>query len=260
VAEQAEELLADLLARLDTLSYRDHQQLDGLIQRTDMIIRRVFGETSEYRSRLTKIGFSPMVYPADEKYHRSSWLGGVSEFRNLIQTMIDERKLFGVEPAAGAGQERAKSGAVSDGAQTVFLVHGHNERVKAVVARFLEKLRLNVVILHEKPSAGRTIIEKFEAESAPAAFAVILLTDDDFGGAQNGEAHPRARQNVVFEMGYFVGVLSREKVAALVTPGLELPGDYSGVVYITLEGESWKLELAKEMRHAGIEIDMNRAL
>jgi predicted nucleotide-binding protein len=121
-------------------------------------------------------------------------------------------------------------------------------------------LGVNAVILHEQPNGGRTIIEKFEQESAGTSFAVVLLTDDDSGAANNEEFRPRARQNVVFEMGYFVGVLGRERVAALVAPGVELPSDYSGVVYIQLHGGSWKLELAKEMKHAGVPVDLNRAI
>lgn len=75
---------------------------------------------------------------------------------------------------------------------------------------------LRPVILHEQANKGRTIIEKFEQHAVPCAFAVVLLTPDDHGGAakSNAELRSRARQNVILELGYFVGKLGRHKVAA----------------------------------------------
>lgn len=142
----------------------------------------------------------------------------------------------------------------------VFLVHGHDEAAKETVARFLEKLRLTVVILHEQPSRGRTIIEKFE-EHSDVTFAVVLLTPDDVGHSARSEevAHRRARQNVVFELGYFIGRLGRHRVCALHKSSLELPSDYSGIVYIQMDG-AWKFELAKELKQVFPSVDMNGAI
>jgi len=147
---------------------------------------------------------------------------------------------------------------------TVFVVHGHDEAAKHSVARFIEHLGLDTTILHEQPDRGRTIIEKLEDHAQGTAFAVIILTADDRGGLSNvgyDEQKPRARQNVVMELGYFIGKLGRQKVRALYQEGVELPSDLQGVLYVTLDdGGAWKLQLAREMKAAGLNIDMNRAL
>ena len=140
----------------------------------------------------------------------------------------------------------------------VFIVHGHDEGAKQAVARFVEKLGLRAVILHEQPNAGRTIIEKFEG-SSDVGFAVVLLTSDDMGYPRDNpeQSAPRARQNVIFELGYFMGKLGRERVAAL-HEGVELPSDIHGVVRVEMDnGKDWRRELAKEMKVAGLPIDMN---
>ena len=128
------------------------------------------------------------------------------------------------------------------------------------VARFLEKLRLDPIILHEQPSMGRTVIEKFEAH-ADVGFAVVLLTPDDMGGlASGGEVKPRARQNVILELGYFIGSLGRAKVCALYVEGVEIPSDIHGVLYVSYDAAGgWRLKLASEIRAAGLPVDMNLA-
>ncbi len=143
----------------------------------------------------------------------------------------------------------------------IFLVHGHDEATLHETARFLEKLDQEVIVLREQPNKGRTIIEKFE-DYADVGFAVVLLTGDDIGGSKDAaDQKPRARQNVVFEMGYFIGRLGRDRVCALYSPGVEIPSDYSGVLYQELDSRgSWRLELAKELKAAGYDIDMNKAL
>ncbi len=145
--------------------------------------------------------------------------------------------------------------------QVVFIVHGHNEAVKQEVARFLERISGRMpTILHEQPDQGRTIIEKFEDHAKQAGFAVVLLTGDDEGGLRgSGIYAPRSRQNVVFELGFFIGALGRSRVAVLYEQGVELPSDVSGVLYKSLTAD-WRLELARELMAAKIEIDLNKAL
>jgi predicted nucleotide-binding protein len=154
-----------------------------------------------------------------------------------------------------------------DGGKTVFIVHGHDERTKQEVARFLERLTpLDARILHEQPNQGRTVIEKFEDYAADAAFAVILLTGDDVGGVKATDdepqsLNPRPRQNVVFELGFFIGALGREHVAVLYEEGVERPSDIAGVAFTPLDSRgAWKAELARELRAAGIEVDTDALL
>lgn len=128
-----------------------------------------------------------------------------------------------------------------------FIVHGHNEAKKFEIARFIENdLKRKTVILHEQANKGRTIIEKFEDYSA-VDFAVALWTADDFGRVKaSKEDSPRARQNVIFETGFFIGKIGRQNVIVLYEDGIEIPSDYSGVIFIRLAG-NWKDDLRKEI-------------
>lgn len=148
-------------------------------------------------------------------------------------------------------------------ARSVFLVHGQDTAAENITARFIEKLELNLIVLHEQPNKGRTIIEKFH-DYSDVAFAVVLLTPDDRGGPSDAsfeDQKQRARQNVIFELGFFIGKLGRNRVCALYSEGVEVPSDYSGVLFIRFdEGGAWRLQLAKEFKAVGLNIDMNKAL
>ena len=145
----------------------------------------------------------------------------------------------------------------------VFLVHGHNEAAIQETARFLEKFDLDIIILREQPNSGRTIIEKF-IDFSDVGFSVVLLTSDDLGGAQKtpyDKQRPRARQNVILELGFFLGKLGRKRVCALYQEGVEIPSDYDGVIFIPLDKNgAWHLPLARELKAAGLSIDLNKAL
>lgn len=136
-----------------------------------------------------------------------------------------------------------------------FIVHGHDEATKLAVKNYLQNtLKLpEPIILHEQPSLGRTIIEKFEHYAAQSQIAFVLLTPDDKAAlvtAPNDEKR-RARQNVVLELGFFLGSLGRSsgRVFLLYKGPLEIPGDLSGVCYIDISqgieavGESVRREL-----------------
>ena len=144
----------------------------------------------------------------------------------------------------------------------VFIVHGHDEAAQQAVARFVEKIGLEAIILHEQASSGQTIIEKIEANSN-VGFGIVLYTPCDEGGpkGKKDQVKPRARQNVVFEHGYLIGKIGRENVCALVKGDIETPTDISGVVYIKMdEGDGWKLAVAKEMKKSGYDVDFNKIL
>lgn len=139
----------------------------------------------------------------------------------------------------------------------VFIVHGHDEAARETTARFIEKLGLRPIILYEQANAGNTIIEKFE-QHAKVAFAVVLLTPDDVGGSATtpGEHRPRARQNVILELGFFWHALGRKHVCALYKGNVELPSDFQGVLYIPMdEPGAWKQDLAREIKAAGLPLN-----
>jgi predicted nucleotide-binding protein len=142
----------------------------------------------------------------------------------------------------------------------IFLVHGHDGEAKHHVARVVQQLtERQPVVLDEQANSGLTVIEKFELNSSRAAFAIVLLTPDDEGGPKGDPMRPRARQNVVFELGYFFARLGRGRVVALSKGDVELPSDISGIIYISLDKDDWPQRLAKEMRTVdGLNVDLNR--
>jgi predicted nucleotide-binding protein len=143
----------------------------------------------------------------------------------------------------------------------VFIVHGHDGEARESVARFLGHVGLSPIILHEQANRGRTVIEKVEAHS-DVGFAVVLLTPDDEGREKgSSDLETRARQNVLLELGYFIGLLGRENVRALKRGTVKIPSDFAGVVWETMDhGTGWKQALGRELIAAGYEIDWNKVM
>jgi predicted nucleotide-binding protein len=169
----------------------------------------------------------------------------------LVTYALDLAGATGLSVDSSAGTQRTM--------RSVFVVHGHDGSLLAEVDALLLRVGLNPIVLKSVPSAGKTIIEKIEQYSA-VQFAVCLLTPDDEGRAMRDghELRPRARQNVVLELGYFLGRLGRERVHVLYRGGVELPSDYHGVVYTATDmpNSDWRIELCKEMRIAGLPVDV----
>jgi hypothetical protein len=161
-----------------------------------------------------------------------------------------ERRYGNTLPKLGHGSSLVRG-------DKVFLVHGHDRAARHEVARFIEQLKLRVIILDEQPSQSRTIIEKFEESAGEATFAVVLMTPDDIAGpAAAPSSATRARQNVIFELGYFAGKLGRDRVCVLRKGNVEIPSDLYGVVDIDLDnGGGWTVRLAKELKAAELKID-----
>lgn len=193
--------------------------------------------------------------------------------RNLTvrvgQQVRSEELLFQIElPARDAEVSSAKTLAGQPITQllegldrTVFVVHGHDEVALQQVARTIERIGLDAVVLHEQMNRGMTIIEKFEHFARNAGFAVVLMTPDDLGGKTNNSLARRARQNVVLELGFFTGLLGRQRVFVLTKDFIEIPSDYLGVVYTSMDNAGgWKLALARELKRAGMKIDESKLL
>jgi len=225
------------------------------------LLRRLFTDDSIASKYDSSVSFSSAKNLTD-------YVDKIFEFHRVktrdLESIKDRLPLFGTEKTAAVKAEEG----VPIG-KRIFIVHGHDEGAKQTVARFLENLDLEVIILHEQPDKGKTIIEKLEANSSDVdiGYAVVLLTPDDLGstvskGDKNRPKLPlkkRARQNVVFELGYFIAKLGRERVRALYTEGVKLPSDYKGVLYTEFDSTgAWKLELAREIKAVGIELDLNK--
>ena len=149
---------------------------------------------------------------------------------------------------------------VTSKSNKVFIVHGHDQGARETLARFLEKLGFEAVILHEQANRGGTVIEKIEA-NRDVGFAVVLLTPDDVGrSVKEEELKPRARQNVLLELGYFICHLGRDRVCTLRRGNVDIPSDFAGVVWENMDdGGGWRMSLARELKAAGHEVDLNKA-
>jgi predicted nucleotide-binding protein len=158
-------------------------------------------------------------------------------------------------------QSNPRPAASSD--KRVFIVHGHDHPLKSEVEILLTELGLQPVVLHRQTDEGQTLIEKFE-RNADVGYAIILLTPDDVGcsaaeftkrlGPPNTEL--RARQNVIFEFGFFAGRLGRKRVCCIYKTGVVLPSDLSGIVYKEVRNsvEEISYALMKELKAAGMKI------
>jgi predicted nucleotide-binding protein len=228
---------------------------------SEEIVVRAFGRNSDKHQRFSRAGRTMMVPighqpPAYfEQRRREKLIAKLSELGAFVSVLELEADIP-TSPGQSENARLFKSANNSD----VFVVHGRDNAAKDGVARFLEKLQLNAIILHEQPNKGRTIIEKF-VDSSDVGFAIVLLTPDDRGGLASeryDSQKPRARQNVLLELGFFLGKLGRSRVCALYSQGVEIPSDYDGVAFVPLgDSPAWQFAIAKELRSAGFKIDMN---
>jgi len=233
-------------------------------------------DSSEYealRKELLADSEVSLLMPAFVRTHRnlSSFWGFIkgkfetyAERRSYLSqefTPLLDLLEFGGTPAGGtstsATSEKPKM-TVARNKRKIFIVHGRDNEAKQEVARFIETIGLQAIILHEQASSGMTIIEKIERYSGDADFAIVLYTPCDLGRGVNETKVPargRARQNVVFEHGYLMAKLGRENVCALVKGEIETPNDISGVVYVGFDMHgAWKTEVVKELKACGYEI------
>lgn len=250
------ELIQSLIVEANNLPHRDDNALNKLKNRAKMILRNI-GKKKPYVSELLNIDFYPGFGPADEKDYDEYWISGKQQMLNILNTILEELKLFEDQTTEKMSKDKTKF------SNRIFIVHGHDNEMKAEVALTLTKLGLDPIILHEKPDKGRTIIEKFE-DYSDLNYAIVLLSPDDYGYSKDTSpdiAKLRSRQNVIFELGFFIGKLGRERVVIIYRQAgdFEIPSDYSGVVYKPYDSEGkWKFELVKELRACGYNVSADR--
>jgi predicted nucleotide-binding protein len=213
-----------------------------------------FGEESYEYKKFSKTSFSlSVITPGTPKYEfvqacQKGLRTTAAIFSEYLKELLEE----GYDENEVNLEDRNRKYEFS----SVFIVHGHDGELKQSVARIIEKQGLNAVILSEQANQGRTIIEKFENNSNVGG-AICLFTADDVGNSKKDTSpKDRARQNVVFEAGYFIGKLGRDHVVILADSGLEMPSDLSGIVYT--ETSDWRVELLKELKAMGYTIDFNK--
>lgn len=259
---QAGQDLAEQVPRLQSREAYDDWKLDRTrwLRFTEEVARAVFvdqtlADTIEYRGAAVAIG--GMTW---QQYAQNSR----NDLRGELNQVVSLRDRLELATEPDGGEQRGTGVASQEiGPPAIFVVHGHDTAWREQVARFLERITerdTDVVILHERPNEGRTLIEKFETYAGRSTYAVVLATGDDLGGVrhEHPSLEPRARQNVVFEMGFFFGSLGRARVAVLHEEGIEKPTDIDGLVYIPLNHD-WKILVARELNAAGIQVDLTRA-
>ncbi|MDI9955455.1 MULTISPECIES: nucleotide-binding protein [unclassified Rhodococcus (in: high G+C Gram-positive bacteria)] len=244
--------IAAIQRQLDAVEDGEVKDVNTWKHTNEVVLRNSLGDTNPTYLKLIKVHFTPQVAWAGMEqsvYHRARRTGIASSVA-LMKAAIGEIELL--EPLGGE--------MTAPGGTRVFIVHGRDEVRKLEIATLVRDLTgTKAAILSEYPNGGRTLIEKFEHAAAEAAYAIVIASADDEGRLRGtDELQPRARQNVVFELGYFIGKLGRSRVALLFEEGVETPSDAQGIVYILLDqNDGWKLPLAKELNNAGVVVDFN---
>lgn len=228
--------------------------------RADRFLANHYGQESEERIRFSKVDFG--------EYHGQNDIlagirckSGLQEAKAIFKVYLDELEQEDFDRAAerikAVGGEVVKiNNWVEKKYDKVFIVHGHDNTLKQEVARIIEKQGLEAVILSEQANGGKTIIEKIE-ENSDVGAAICLFTGDDYGRAKDATSENlRARQNVVFEAGYFMGKLGRGNVILIASPDIEIPSDLQGVVYTNKD--MWQTDVLRELKAIGYNVDFNK--
>ncbi len=222
----------------------------------EIFLIKNFQENNIYLQKIKKIRFVPLqtniIYPSTQCQFIFACCNALKQVKEILNICMEELL---------EQEKQEKNTASSPTTETlysyskVFIVHGHNGELKQSVARLIEKQGIEPIILDEQVNQGRTIIEKFEGNSDVGG-AICLFTADDLGRKNGEEEKARARQNVVFEAGYFMGKLGRDHVVIIAEPEIELPSDLLGIVYSN--DKDWKFAVLKELKAMGYPIDMNK--
>ena len=234
-----------------------------------------FGMQSIEMEQFRKTQFHPIFDYDDESKCIACCKKGLEATKRVFETYLDDISTDMLDKAEKSMQQKLKEmrqwqhedmllANISQRAlmtrtkeyKKVFIVHGHDNALKQEVARMVEKQGLETIILSEQANRGKTIIEKFEEHSDVGA-AICLFTGDDYGKAKDATSENlRARQNVVFEAGYFMGKLGRGNVILIASPDIEIPSDLQGVVYTNKD--MWQTDVLRELKAIGYNVDFNK--
>jgi predicted nucleotide-binding protein len=200
----------------------------------------------EYNPKIPSLSDPENLYEEIQFFHRS-----VEWSLNRLRTILEKLELY-KEADNLTSDPNPASGALTG--RDVFIVHGHAGR-EYEVAHVIGEFGAKPVILKDELNLGSpTLIEKLEREAKRVGYAIVIFTPDDEGkSVKDKELRPRARQNVVLELGFFIALLGRDKVTILHDPKVEVPSDFGGVTYHPLdEGGAWKSRIEAELRAAGL--------
>jgi len=262
--ERKQKLLNDLLLQASSIEFPSRSSdIQRLQQKAETIFPLAVKDYQNKIEKFQEINFYPYFYSTGDntKNEWDSFLSGKREAIDFIQGLIESNEILNSIEVTSFEEETVQE-IQPKNKNEVFIVHGHDDALKEKVARFIENLNLKAIILHEQSDRGRTIFSKF-ADHSDVGFAIVLYTPCDVGRPiklnDHGEPYPernRARQNVIFEHGFFAAKLGLENVIALKKGDVEIPNDLAGVIYKEYdEGGLWKYQIAKELDESGYEIN-----
>ncbi len=245
----------ELIIARNAISSWSHTEIDDFLLEagvSDLDATRAIGSRRDRANAIIEYALAnPTAKTAENSMFSAYILRAVASSPDVSESHPEtsSTKIAVDEPKVGV--EDSESDARTP--NRVFIVHGQNEIARNAVLSTLTEVGLEGIVLHEQPNMGRHLLTKFIEEAELVTFAIVLMTDDDVGGLKGANLAPRARQNVILELGYFLSHLGQQRVCALITPGLETPSDFDGIVYIRMDDAGhWKAELLRELRAVGM--------
>ena len=247
------ELLQEVVNEIDELKNlgvtTQDPEFKAWKNKADRVLIKLYGEDSYEFKEFRKTEYSLSVYALStpKSVFVTKCAEGLTATKMVFENYIRELKIRGNEEI-----DNHKVNVIQD---SVFIVHGHNEILKTKVQLLLQQQGIKGIILSEQTNGGKTIIEKFEEYSDVDA-AIILMSSDDEGREKGEkELRERARQNVIFEAGFFMGKLERKKVIIIADTDIEIPSDLQGVVYTN--SNRWEIEVLGELKNMGFKVNAN---
>lgn len=246
---------SSLISARNIISEWSHTEIDDLLLEAgvvDLTAGRALGSRRDRANAIVQFAIENLAAVTAENSLLSAYLVRRASAGREAE---EETPPAPTQDIAPATRPASRAASADRSPNRVFVVHGQNDSARTAVVSFLESVGLVGIVLHEQPNMGRHLLTKFIQEADLVTFAVVLMTDDDVGSVKGGQLAPRARQNVILELGYFLAHLGQARVCALITPGLETPSDFDGIVYIRMDDEHrWQQELKRELLAAEIPV------
>ena len=267
--EEAEEKLKERIEKAkeftnnNSLNYDDLEKLfDKWDDFNNELLKRIF-TTDEYQNSYMWSGDNSIAFNSfygEPSYHEKmvKLKKDIQDRNHYLESLIEKLELIPMINTVS----QDKTSLIKGDSKKVFIVHGRDEVSKTNLEILLKEIGLEPIVLHRQADEGQTVIEKFEKHGSDVAYAFILLTPDEIAYLSNEDSLPdnerkkekRARPNVIFEFGYFVGKLTRNRVCCLYTGDVEIPSDLKGLVYKRYHNsvEEVAYSIQKDLKVVGI--------
>jgi len=253
------ELIKRQLDQIDKLIKLQHDdpEIRKWDNTTEQVIIKTFGKPHDNLSHYSSALHGGSMLLTGETNWQAEHVENMNKVKKLLEGFVEQLDIFN-EPNKQLDKDISTNNKPIS--RKVFIVHGHDKQAISELTVILSNLGLKPIVLHEQASEGMTLIEKLEKYSN-VGYAFIILTPDDLGTKKDikdikTNLKPRARQNVVFEFGLFVGKLGRNKVCCLYKGNVKLPSDLDGLVYIpfNLSINEKQIDIIRELKAAGYKV------